>query len=422
MLSTIALVTVASVVLGLSYQTSVFLGMICALSSTAIVLKVLQDTGETASPHGRNMLAILIFQDLIVVPMMLMVPYLGQGSEDHPQAGYLYLPLKIIAVLGGSWLGAKFLVPRIMHEIAKLKSKELFLLSTIAICFLVAFATAELGLSLALGAFLAGLIISESEFSPQATTNILPFRELFASFFFISVGMMLDLSYLQSHLWEVLLAAVALFLAKSFLASLSVPVLSYPPRTFLLTGFGLFQIGEFAYILIEEGQKYQLVSEEMYHFVVAVSIITMFVTPFVMMGSKKMQAVLMKVPFLMKMYGKTTELANKLLHTNKAMELSEHMIIIGYGINGSNLAKAANFASIPYVAIELNAETVVQKKKKGVPILFGDATQEHILELANIEKAGAIVVAISVPVATKLVVKAVRILRPDVYLVVRIRI
>ncbi|NCD43460.1 MAG: potassium transporter KefB, partial [Bacteroidia bacterium] len=238
--------------LGLSWNESLFVGFLFSLSSTAIVLKVFQDRNETTSPHARNALGILIFQDIIVVPMMLFTPILA-GQSTNITMSIIILLLKSIVIIGVSFFSARYLIPKLMYAIVKTRSKELFLLTTITICFAIAFLTNEAGLSLALGAFLAGLIISESEYSHQATTIILPFRELFTSFFFISVGMMLNLHFFLHHAGIVMLIVLGLLLLKTGIAAAAVAVLKYPARTILLTGFSLFQVGEFAFILSKIG-------------------------------------------------------------------------------------------------------------------------------------------------------------------------
>lgn len=405
--------------LGNQWNEALFIGFLFSLSSTAIVLKVLQDRNEMSAPHGRNALAILIFQDIIVVPMMLFTPIIA-GQSDNVLNSILILLLKTAVVLVITMVSARYLVPRLMHVIAKTGSKELFLITTITICFAVAFLTSEAGLSLALGAFLAGLIISESEYSHQATSIILPFRELFTSFFFISVGMLLNLQFFGGHIIEILLIVVAVFIVKSIIAALSVAVLKYPPRTFLLTGLALFQVGEFAFILSKVGIEYGLLTAETNQYFLAVSIVSMLLTPFVIIFSERITFGMMKLRPIKAIDRKITD---TIVEADEAMpeELENHLVIIGYGINGSNLAKAATFSKIPHIVVELNAETVRAERKKGVPILFGDATQDHILELVNISKARVAVLAISDPVATKSIVRNIRSVTQSLHLVVRTR-
>lgn len=403
--------------LGNPWTEALFIGFLFSLSSTAVVLKVLQDRNEISAPHGRNALAILIFQDIIVVPMMLVTPIIA-GQSDNVLNSVLMLLLKTAIVIAITLVSARYLVPRLMHIIAKTGSKELFLITTITICFAVAFLTSEAGLSLALGAFLAGLIISESEYSHQTTSIILPFRELFTSFFFISVGMLLNIRFFGENILVILLIVLAVFIVKSFIAALSTAVLKYPPRTFLLTGIALFQVGEFAFILSKVGIQYGLLTAETNQYFLAVSIVSMLLTPFISIFSENIAFGMMKL-------GPMRAIDRKMTATTPEFavpeDLKNHLVIIGYGINGRNLAKAATFSKIPYAVIELNAETVRTERQKDIPILFGDATQDHMLDLVNIEKARVAVIAISDPVATKTIIKNIRAISQSLYLIVRTR-
>lgn len=404
--------------LGNSWNQSVFIGFLFSLSSTAIVLKTLQDRHGLSAPHARNALAILIFQDIIVVPMMLVTPLMA-GQATNMTAQILDLLLKTVIVLVITVVSARYIVPRLMHAVAKTNSKELFLLVTITLCFAIAFLTSEAGLSLALGAFIAGLIISESEYSHQATSIILPFRELFTSFFFVSIGMLLDLNFFINHLAIILLLVLLVFVVKTSVASLAVALLKYPPRTILLTGLSLFQVGEFAFILSKVGIEYNLLDAETNQYFLSISIVSMLLTPFVIIFSEKLSDRVLRV---FKSAGLKSPVATR-EDTNEVADdkLENHLVIIGYGLNGSNLAKAAASSNIPYVIIEMNAETVKQEREKGVPIIFGDAAQDHILEAVHISRARAAVIAISDSTAIKAIIKNIRFHSNTLYLNVRTR-
>jgi CPA2 family monovalent cation:H+ antiporter-2 len=404
--------------LGNSWPESVFVGFLFSLSSTAIVLKTLQDKQQISEPHARNALAILIFQDLIVVPMMLVTPMIAGDATDVGWS-ILSLLIKTMIVLAITFVSARYIVPPLMHAVAKTNSKELFLLVTITLCFAVAFLTSEAGLSLALGAFIAGLIVSESEYSHQATSIILPFRELFTSFFFVSVGMLLDLQFFFNNILIILLLVAVVFIVKSVVAGLAVAVLKYPTRTVLLTGLTLFQVGEFAFILSKVGIEYNLLTAETNQYFLSVSITSMILTPFVIIFSEDI------VDKLMGFSRKLGVESNPVSAEDKAdivdYKLENHLVIIGYGINGSNLAKAASVSNIPYVVIEMNAETVKREKAKGVPIIFGDATQDHILETVHLANARVAVIAVSDNFATQTIIKNIRKLSDSLYLLVRTR-
>ena len=404
--------------LGYSWNESVFVGFLFSLSSTAIVLKTLQDRNEMTTPHGRNALAILLFQDIIVVPMMLVVPILADESSN-PSLSILSLLLKSAVVVVIAILSARYIIPKLMHVVAKTNSKELFLLVTITLCFAIAFLTSEAGLSLALGAFLAGLIISESEYSHQATSIILPFRELFTSFFFVSIGMLLDLNFFLNNIEIVILLVALVFIAKCLITSIAIVTLKYPTRTVILTGLALFQVGEFAFILSKVGIEYGLLNAQTYQYFLSVSIVSMLLTPFVIIFSEKITHKFMEVTQKLGL-NKSFYLKDDLGVTKDA-EINNHLVIIGYGINGRNLAKAAKSSDIPHKVIELNAVTVRRESKNGVPIVFGDATQDHILKSVHLSSARAAVIAISDSKATKAIVKNIRSQSESLYLIVRTR-
>jgi CPA2 family monovalent cation:H+ antiporter-2 len=417
---TVAVTAYISRWLGMAWNEAVFVGFLFSLSSTAIVLKVLQDRDEMAAPHGRNALGLLIFQDIIVVPMMLLTPILA-GQSDNVTKSLLLLLVKTVVVVGITVVSARYLVPRLMHAIAKTKSKELFLISTITICFAVAFLTSEVGLSLGLGAFMAGLIISESEYSHQATSSILPFRELFTSFFFVSVGMLMDMQFFLSNFGVIIAIVLAVFVIKSLIAALAIAVLRYPARTILLTGLSLFQVGEFAFILSKTGIEYGLLDEQTNQYFLAVSIVSMFLTPFVIMFSEHIAVRILRLQPVRAFDKRFSANISDASGEPKPVDLDNHLVIIGYGINGSNLAKASEYSDIPYIVLELNPETVQEEQANGIPIVYGDASQPHILEMAHVTKARAVVIAISDPVATKAIIHNVRDLSQSVYLLVRTR-
>ncbi len=403
--------------LGNSWSESVFVGFLFSLSSTAIVLKTLQDRQEISAPHARNALAILIFQDIIVVPMMLVTPMIAGESSDVAM-DILMLLVKSAIVVVLTYISARYVVPRLMHAVAKTNSKELFLLVTITLCFAIAFLTAEIGLSLALGAFIAGLIISESEYSHQATSIILPFRELFTSFFFVSVGMLLDLSFFLGNIPIILILVLIVLILKSLVAAIAVAILKYPTKTAILTGLSLFQVGEFAFILSKIGIEYNLLTPQTNQYFLSVSIVSMILTPFVIIFSENIAD---KVLGIKKRLGLKRELDSSDIEDIVEPNLENHLVIIGYGINGSNLAKAATASNIPFIVIETNAEIVKREKAKGLPIIFGDATNDHILETVHLARARAAVIAISGNIDTQNIIKNIRSISDSIYLVVRTR-
>ncbi len=398
-----------ALMVGFKWQQALFLGFLVSLSSTAIVLKQLQQRGEHNAPQGRLALAILIFQDIIVVPMMLLTPILsGQDTGDS----IWWLLLKAVGVVIVVLYGASYLIPRALHAVAQTRNRELFILTVVVICFAVAWGTNAAGLSLALGAFLAGLIISESEYSYQATGIVLPFREVFSSFFFVSIGMLLDLRFFAEHVAVILALALLVMLLKLFIVVIAVVVLGYPRRTSLLTAMALFQVGEFAFILAALGLQYGLLDEGLQQYFLATSIITMAITPFVIDNADRISGWWMK-----KAPRPDRALARQ--DTPDTEDLKDHVIIIGYGLNGRNIARAASRANIPHIVLELNPQNVQQARADGVHVYFGDAANEVVLEHLKVYQARVAVVTINDPVAARQIVRHIRTICNTVHIMVR---
>lgn len=401
--------------LGLTFEKALFIGFLISLSSTAIVMKVYQDRSEVETPHGNASLGILIFQDIIVVPMMLLTPVLAginlQGEESLLTILVRDVLIVFIVIAAAAWL-----VPKILYLIAKTRSRELFLLSIIVMCLTIAWFTHSVGLSLALGAFLAGLIISESEYSHQALGNILPFRDVFTSFFFVSVGMLLDINFFLLHIEAIMSLTVIIIFLKAIITVAVSKIMGLSLRTAILVGFSLSQVGEFAFVLSEAGLRHGLLVGEIYQMFLAVSVLTMVATPFVILSAPYVadRVMSMPLPDLLKN-------ATYITPVSERFAKKDHLIIIGYGINGRNLARAASISGIPYVIIEMNPEVVKEEAGKGVPIYYGDATQEAVLQHVNIKQARTVVVVINDAAATRRITELVRRLNPKVYLLVRTR-
>jgi len=406
---TILITAAISYFLGLPLNTSIFLGFLFSLSSTAIVLKLLQEKGEISTPHGKIGLGILIFQDIIVVPMMLFTPLLA-GETPNIISTIIIMVLKILLVLVIVYILARFVVPKVFGWVVKTKNKELFILTVVVFCFSVAWLTSTVGLSLALGAFFAGLIISESDYSHQATANVLPFREIFISFFFISVGTLLNLEFFFNNLLNIFLLVIGVILLKMLVVGLTVLILKYPVRTIFLSLFSLFQVGEFALLLSGVGKDSAIIPENIYQYFLAISIITMGITPFLIDSAPRITYAILKAPIPPAVRKRLENIKRSTKAEEEFSEenLHDHLVLIGYGVNGTNISKAAKKAEIPYVIIDANPESFEKAKNNKEPIIFGDATNDTILKHAHVQEARVIVIAISDPGATKKMLSSIR--------------
>jgi CPA2 family monovalent cation:H+ antiporter-2 len=411
---TILAITALGALFGFSLPQSVFFGFLVALSSTAILMKLLIDAGEMDTPHGKTALGILIFQDLCVVPLMLFTPLLAGGGGGLQEIAVIFA--KAGAVILAAHYGARYLVPWIFEQVVKTRSRELFVLSIIFIGMGTAWLTAQAGLSLALGAFIAGLAISESEYSHQALSDIMPFREAFMSLFFISVGMLLDPAFLLKSPLLVISLIVTIILIKTLITTGAGLALGLPMRIALVAGLSLAQVGEFSFVLSQAGLQHGLLSPEAYQIFLAASIATMGLTPFCLKIADSVA--IYTVGILPHTW---TRGRGFLARSEKKVAISDHVIIVGYGVNGKNLAKVLKNLKISHVVIETNPFSVAAEKKKGEHIIFGDASKPEVLEHAHIEKARIMVVAISDAAASRRIAALARQLNPSIHVIVRTR-
>jgi CPA2 family monovalent cation:H+ antiporter-2 len=393
---------------GISLNQGIVLGFLFALSSTAIVLKVLSDRSELNAPHGKIALGILIFQDLGVIPMILLIPTLG-GSTIETWHILKQLGLAI-ATIGALILAGKYLVPLLLSQVLQFQNREIFLLTILFLCLGTAYAGASMGLSLALGAFIAGLVISESKYSHQILADILPFRDTFNAIFFISIGMLLNLPFVIADWRFNLLFAGAVLTGKALLILFVLLVARFTFRISWLAAFALAQVGEFSFLIAEQSKSLQILPENVYQLFLSSSVLTMFFTPFAILFASKTGMKLQEIAGL-----------RDVQQAPEEPKVSDHLIIIGYGLNGKNLANVVREIGIPFVVVELNAELVNQAVQQGVPVLFGDATRTDVLRRAGVERARMVVIAISDPTATRRTVVMIRDLNPTCVILVRTR-
>ncbi len=402
--------------LGRPVGESIFLGFLLSMSSTAIVMRILQDRNETPSPQGHMSIGILIFQDVVAVPIMLMVPVLAGAETTHLDDFIFGLLGKGVLLLAIVFFCAYYIVPKLLYYITKTRMRELFLITVLTLCFSVGFLAYEMGLSITIGAFLAGLIISESEYSNEAVGNILPIQDLFTSFFFVSIGMLLDVNFVASQPLLLGGAALGIILMKTLTGVATGAIIGMPLRTAILGGLALSQIGEFSFVLAKSGITYGMGTEYYYQFFLAVALFTMAFAPLVINLSPKISQWLLKLPI-----PATIKTGLRPLEEVKEDAKSEHVIIVGFGVRGRNLTQSLKEAKIPYSILELNPDTVRKERQKGEPIYFGDATHPHVLNYVNISRAAGVAVLINDPLASYRVVETVRKMNPNVYIVVRVR-
>lgn len=411
---TILVTALLGIGFGFSPPQSVFFGFLVALSSTAILMKLLMDTGEMDAPHGKMSMSILIFQDLCVVPLMLFVPFLA-GSGDG-LTGILAVSAKAVGVVLVAHYSARIVIPWIFGQVVKARSRELFLLTILFIGFGTAWLTAQVGLSLALGAFIAGLAISESEYSHQALGDIIPFRDAFISLFFISVGMLLDPVVVLRHPILIFSLVFTIVLIKTLITAGAAMSLGLSMRVALITGLALAQIGEFSFVLCQSGLKHGILSPDLYQIFLAASIATMGLTPLCLKFSTPLaDRVVALLPRSL------TRGRGVLARREHKMAVSDHVIIVGYGLNGRNLARVLKHFRIDHVVIETNPFTVKSERKKGTRIIFGDGSGSEILEHANIDRARIIVIAISDAASSRRIAAQARKMNPGIHVIVRTR-
>jgi CPA2 family monovalent cation:H+ antiporter-2 len=396
-----------------TWPVAIFLGMLVALSSTAIVLRLLADRAELETPYGKAALGILIFQDLCIVPMILITPALaGQaGGAGSIIVGLLEAALFVV----GAVVAARFVVPRLLHAVASTRRRDLFILTIALICLGTAWISALAGLSLALGAFLAGLVISESDYSHQALGEVLPLREVFNSLFFISIGMLFDVRIVLGSPLVIAGALGSVVLIKTLVTGGVSLALGHSIRVATVTALALAQIGEFSFVLAQVGLTTGLLTQQFDQLFLAVAVGSMAIAPgLIALAPRIAGAVEARTPrrWLARRYGVPGE-------GTDPPHIEDHVVIVGFGFNGRNLARVLKSVEIPYVVIELNPAVVRAERRAGEPILYGDAASAEILRHAGIERARVLVIAISDAAATRATVSAAKRLTEHVHIMVR---
>lgn len=412
---TTGFIFLVSKLFGMTWQQSLFAGFLFSLSSTAIVMHLLQEKGRMDSKFGSAALSVLIFQDIIIIPMMLMVPYLaeggGQGLGSLVDLGKGVLIVAVIIYL------ARAVVPRVLRSIVHTRNQELFLVAILVICFATALVTYELGLKLALGAFLAGLIVSESEFSYDALSHMLPLKKIFTSIFFISIGMLLNMSYFASNVLMIAGLTVLVMLTKTTVITAIGLSLRLSIRNAFITGLTLCQVGEFAFVLANAGRDSAILSPEQNQVFLAVSIFSMAVSPFIISAAPQFATWFVTRPVI-KSFARRFSFALVGEHQHGCQD-TNHLVIIGFGVNGQTLANQAKASSIPYSIIELNEKIAMRFLGEGEPMYPGDARSADVLNNAAVEKAKTVVIAVHDAAAAEAITTAVRKINHQAHIIVR---
>lgn len=406
-----------ALLLGESLPRAVFYGFVFAMSSTAIVLRALADRGESDAPHGRFIVGTLIFQDLCVVPMVLILPVLAVPRPAATVAVEVGLALgKAAGVVVATLVVARLVVPRLLRVIDATRSRELFLLAVIAICVGTALTTSLVGLSLALGAFLGGMVVADTEFQHRAMGDIIPLRDAFVSVFFVSLGMLFDGRVLLARPATIALLLLGFVAGKAVIAMISAAVMRFPARASWLAGIGLAQFSEFGFVLCTLAVSLKLIDGAAQSALLAAGILSMFLTPLLIRFAPHLTAGERLIAPLSRLLGVRT------VDEPEAENPERHdVIVIGYGIAGREVARAISASGLSFIALELNAETVRRAREEGEPVFYADATSPEALEHARVTRARAVVVLINDPQAALRVVDTVHRVAPAVPVLVRTR-
>jgi len=393
---------------------AVFLGAVLSLSSTAVVLKSLLDRNEMHSLHGQIMLTILIVQDLAVGIMLAVLPALTR-SPDEIGIALLAALLKALLFMGGAALAGIWLIPRMIQLLARSGSPELFLLGILVLCLGVALLTLAIGLGIEMGAFVAGLLVSNVEYADHALDRVLPMRDVFATLFFASIGLLIDPVFLWENAWVLLGLVGIVMLGKAAIATGLVRAFGYPLKTALIVGLGINQIGEFSFVLAGVARSANLFTDRVYGLAIGTAAATLLITPFVMRATPLLLTWLERFP---KIHGWL-----KPQRSPQAVglpeELTDHVVVAGYGRVGQTLVRMLYFQGYQLLVIDNNEAVLASLRDRKIPYLLGDASSHVLLEKANLPKAKAMAIALPDPFATRLALQRALSLAPDLDVTVR---
>ena len=400
------------VLMGWPLSEAVFFGFLISLSSTMIVIKMLMDRGEIDTAHGRVMIGILLVQDLAVIPMMALVPAFGEPGL----AGALgKAALTTVVFLGAMAVLGLWILPRFMRRVAAVRSRELFLLTIVGLCLAVAFGTYYFGISLALGAFVAGILISESDYAYQAIAEVIPLRDIFATLFFVSLGMLINLGFLADNIGTVIGVVVAIIGGKFIICAVIPRIFNYSAKTMLYTGAGLFQIGEFSFVLAAAALSAGVISKDVYDLTLSSAVITILLTPVAIGAASVLYRKLSQGERFAKVLARRTD-----PQFSRGFQLANHVVICGFDRIGRNLGKVLDQRDFSYLVIDNDPKVIEALRARGVPCIYGDASNPEILSRAVLEKAKVLVITFHEPIGTELTVRNALAINPKLDVVARV--
>lgn len=391
-----------------------FLGSVIALSSTAIVLKYLIDRGEIDTPHGRIAVSILIFQDLAVVPLIIFLSAFGQ-SVGSVGTALAFAFLKTVLLLVGAFVVSRFLLPKFLFKVAVIRNREIFFLFSVVVCLGMAWVSGALGLSMAIGALLAGFMFANTGFSHQLIGDIIPFRHLFVSIFFVSLGLLFDVRFFLANIPLVLFVLGLVLFVNFVIMTLIIMIFGFPPRVAMVTGIMLSQIGEFSFILIQMARNFGHIHQELYQVLLSTAFLSLLITPllFAMIPSV--------LKFLSRFVIFGVPPRSWVKPSTTLASLNDHVILCGFGPTGRDLANAFKEENIPFVIIEMNPHKVKEAKGLHMKVVYGDAANREVMKRVGIHRAKAVVVSFPDILGMTQIIRVVQDLNPNVLLAVRTR-
>ncbi|MCA9482445.1 MAG: cation:proton antiporter [Nitrospina sp.] len=399
--------TLIAPMMDLGYGKGLLVGVLAGLSSTAIVLKMITDRAEIDTAQGRVGIGVLLFQDVLVLPLMLLVPLLG-GEVPLSPLDLVWALIKSALAVGAVFLASRLLVPKAMHGIARSGTREHLTLFVILLILGTAWVAQHLGLTLAMGAFIAGMILSESDYQHQISLDILPVKDYFSSIFFISVGMLLNLNIFWQDAGVYLLATVLLIALKGGLAAAAVWVARFPLKVAVICGLYLAQTGEFSLILSGLARQSGVLNETHYQGFLIVALLSMLAAPPLIQWAN---------PLLNRWFKeRATGAPPESEHTK---QLENHVVIAGYGMIGRHLSGVLHEIRIPFIVIERDGEKMKKAMMHQAPVLYGDSTHRDTLKKARLESARMLVVSLPDLKTMQQVVRLARMMNPDLYILVR---